>query len=201
MPVHILAVLGAARQVYGVYTTLKSFVEDEMATFLHDMGERQFDAAVQHLENGTRTPAMMSDYTLLAIGDLENAYRTFEASAPRGFRFFGQSVLGLNAMEERATAYEKACATVLLQSMCYKYRKDENNAKLYLDKAGQFFEEYAEARATVLFNKEKGQALMSYSDKYGSWRKKVKMPSDNEIRTPIDRLIDNERKQLKALFG
>jgi hypothetical protein len=114
MPVHIMAVLGTARQVYGVYTTLKSFVEDEMATFLRDMGERQFDAAVQHLENGTRTPAMMSDYALLAIGDLENAYRTFEASAPRGFRLRIRSALGPYAMEERATAYEKACATVLL---------------------------------------------------------------------------------------
>ena len=197
MPVHIMAVLGTARQVYGVYTTLKSFVEDDMAAFLRAMGERQFDAAVQHLENGTRTPTMMSDYTLLAIGDLESAYRAFEASAPRGFRLRVRSA----AMEERATAYEKACATVLLQSMCYKYRKDENNAKLYLDKAGQFFEEYAEARATVLFNKEMGQALMNYSDKFGGLRRKIKMPSDNEIREPIDRLINAEREQLKALFG
>jgi hypothetical protein len=201
MPVHIMAVLGTARQVCGVYTTLKSFVEDEMATFLRDMGERQFDAAVQHLENGTRTPAMMSDYALLAIGDLENAYRTFEASAPRGFRLRIRSALGPYAMEERATAYEKACATVLLQSMCYKYRKDENNAKLYIDKAGQFFEMYAEARATVLFNKEKGKALEYFSEKHGPLVQKGKMPSDDEIRAPINRAINAERKQLEALSG
>jgi len=104
-------------------------------------------------------------------------------------------------MEERATAYEKACATVLLQSMCYKYRKDENNAKLYLDKAKQFFEDYAEARATVLFNKEKGQALEYYSAKYGPLVRKGKMPSDDEIRAPIDRVINAEREQLEALSG
>jgi len=111
------------------------------------------------------------------------------------------SALGPYAMEERATAYEKACATVLLQSMCYKYRKDENNAKLYLDKAKQFFEDYAEARATVLFNKEKGQALEYYSAKYGPLVRKGKMPSDDEIRAPIDRVINAEREQLEALSG
>jgi hypothetical protein len=144
---------------------------------------------------------MMSDYTLLAIDDLENAYRTFEASAPRGFRLRVRSALGPYAMEERAAAYEKACATVLLQSMCYKYRKDENNAKFYLDKAMQFFKEYAEARATVLFNKEKGQVLTYYSDKYGPLVQRGKMPSDDEIRAPIDRVINAERKQLEALSG
>jgi len=197
MPVHIMAVLGTAGQVYGVYTTLKSFVEDEMATFLRDMGERQFDAAVQHLENGTRTPAMMSEYTLLAIGDLENAYRTFEASVPRGFRLRVRSALGPYAMEERAAAYEKACATVLLQSICYKYRKDENNAKLYLDKAKQFFEEYAEARATVFLNRE----ITYYSDKDGPLVRRGKMPSGDEIRAPIDRVINAERRRLEALSG
>jgi len=201
MPVHIMAVVGTVRQAYSAYTTLKSFVEDEMATFLRDMGERQFAAAAQHLENGTRTPAMMGDYTLLAIGDLENAYRTFEASAPRGFRLRVRSALSPSAMEERAAAYEKACAAVLLQSMCYKYRKDDNNARFYLDKARQFFEEYAKAKATVLFNREKGQALAYYSEKYGPLVQRGKMPSDDELRAPIDRMINAERKQLQALYG
>ena len=57
MAVDIVLVLSKAYQVYGLYNTLKSFMEDEMATFLHNMGERQFAAAVQHLENGTREPA------------------------------------------------------------------------------------------------------------------------------------------------
>lgn len=201
MPVHMMAVLGTVRQMYGVYTTLKSFVEDEMASFLRDMGEAQFNAAVQHLENGTRTPAKMSDYTLLAIGDLENAYRAFEASAPRGFRLRVRIALGPHAMEERAAAYEKACATVLLQSMCYKYLKDENNAKFYLDKAKQFFEEYAEARATVLFNKAQAEALEYYSFKDGPLIRREKMPSNAKIRAPIDRMINDERKQLEALSG
>jgi hypothetical protein len=197
MPADIVIVLNTVRQVYGVYNTLKSFMEDEMATFLHDMGERQFDAAVAHLENGARTPERMNDYVLLAIGDLENAYRTFEASAPTGFRVWVRKHVWGPGPEERARAYSNACATVLLQSMCYKYLKDENNARAYLNKAKQFFDEYAEAQKIILYHREIGQHLMLIEN----GRDISNLPSNDEIRRAIDHEMDGRRKELEALSG
>lgn len=199
MPVDIATVLSTAHKVYGLYAALKSFMEDEMATFLRDMGERQFDAAVQHLENGTTTPERMSDYTLQAIGSFEDAYRTFEASAPKDFRARARSLLSPVPAQEQSSAYAKACATVLLQSMCYKYLQDEQNANVYLDKAGQFFEKYAKAEKTVLYNREMGQVLTYKSEKYGALIKNQPIPSSADIKSAIDRKIDGQRKQLKAL--
>jgi hypothetical protein len=197
MPADLMIVLSTARQVYGVYSTLKSFMEDEMATFLHDMGERQYDAAVAHLENGTRTPERMNDYVLLAIGDLENAYRTFEASAPRGFRLrVRKHVIG-SGDEKQARAYGKACATILLQSMCYKYLKDENNAKAYLNKAKQFFEEYAEAEKAILYTREINWKLNLVENE----RDVSNLPSNDEIRIAIDQKMDERRKKLEAISG
>lgn len=62
---------------------LKSFVENQMVSFLGNMGEIQYASTIQHLENSQRTPTKRKDYVLLAIGDLENAYRQFDASAPK----------------------------------------------------------------------------------------------------------------------
>jgi hypothetical protein len=198
VPVDIAIVLSTARQVYGLYSTLKFFVEDEMATFLRDMGERQFDAAVQHLENGTRAPERMSDYTLLAIHSFEDAYRTFEASAPTGFRAGARSLLSPVA-QEQSSAYGKACAAVLFQSMCYKYLQDEANAKVYLGKAEQFFEKYAKAEKTVLYNRERAAVLMYQSRKYGPLIKNQPVPSIADTKAAVDREIDAQRKQLEAL--
>ena len=140
----------------------------------------------------------MNDYMLLAIGNLEDAYRTFEASAPRDFRLLVRKhVLGTGA-EERARAYNKVCATVLLQSMCYKYLQDEKNAEMYLNKARQFFEEYAEAEKTALYNREVGRFATLNSKKMGFPPKHI--PYD-AIRRAIDQKIDDSRKMLEAISG
>jgi hypothetical protein len=197
MPADLVVVLGVARQVYGAYGTLKSFVEDEMATFLRDMGERQYDAAVAHLENGTRTPERMNDYTLLAIDNLENAYRTLVASEPTGFRLWARKhVIGAGS-DKRAGTYSKACATALLQSMCYRYLKDENNARVYLDKAKKFFEEYAEAASIIEYR----HAINRKLGLVEAERDVSNLPSNDEIRMEIYQRMDEKRKALEALSG
>lgn len=107
MSADIVVVFNKAYQVYGYYKTLKSFVENEMGTFLQKMGEIQFSSAIQHLENATRSSERRNDYILIAIGDLENAYREFEASAPSGFkRFLRENVRGLRGLEEKGASLQ-----------------------------------------------------------------------------------------------
>jgi hypothetical protein len=82
--------------------------------------------------------------------------------------------------------------------MCYKYLKDENNAKVYLGKAGQFFELYAKAEKTVLYDAEKATRSMYQSRKYGPLIKKP-LPPIADAKAAIDQQIDAQRKQLEAL--
>lgn len=197
-------VLAKVHTVYGCYKTLQSFVDDEMGGFLRELGELHYDSAIQHLENGQRSRVRRKDYILLAIGDLENAYRQFEASAPTGFdrwlrefcfAFGGHKKRVFGGHKKRAQAYGWACATAALQSICYKYLTDRVNEKVYLERASRCFDEYADA-ARMWFYLENTSVYATLPEFTGT--PPVVVPGEEEIRKFDDR-IKKQRAQLQAI--
>lgn len=197
MSVSMRLVLEKASSVDGYSQTLSSFVENQMAAFLKSMREIQYHSAIQHLKDGKRTPGKRKEYVLLAIGDLENAYRAFEASAPKGLqRFLKEHLLSciFEGHKERSKAYERACATVLLQSMCYTYVGDSANSKVSLKKARDFFERYVEAEKRAFVKKH--TTVVPGLPRYSATKR---YPPSETLIKEFDERINGYRKKLEAL--
>jgi hypothetical protein len=129
--------------------TIREIVEDQMGDFLTLVGDTNFAAAIQHINNSRIADHSPEAELVLAVGDLEDAYQAYLKAARE--RLIDRILLSrfIPTLSKRMERYEKMCSCALCLSMLYKRLDQTQLLEEYLKKTVGTFQIYISLDAKI----------------------------------------------------
>jgi tetratricopeptide (TPR) repeat protein len=170
---------------YGYYKTFTGIFATQLSDFLASVGDSQYRAALNHLENAKEVTGQdRREQYVLAVGALESATQLYLDSVPRGFKAFASAVSGGHG---EAMGYLGAAETATLAATCYKNMGNPKLAKKYILRAKEYFDQYVPAE-------------LQYQQRTKVWNNGgVPAPRINELNREKERIKEEAKTFNKVL--
>jgi hypothetical protein len=141
MSVELLQCFTTLKSGVETLTGLRDFVEDQLASFLHEVGLTQFNAALRALSDASKGRDIRREVES-AITHLRSAYYTFLRAGES--TWFKRIVSSFWGTQNRPNSYKDACLSCILIAICYKYLQENSLVQDYLSDAKKCFSNYSE---------------------------------------------------------
>nr|WP_320010570.1 hypothetical protein [uncultured Desulfobulbus sp.] len=146
MALEYAIILKQLLQVTKSINLVNHFAEDQLVSFLREIGYQEYRVAIRLLEDSRQSNRPVREIEL-AVGKLQLALERFMSTVSDDWlRKFGDflAVMTLRGGLRQIKGYKKASETSLIISMCYCYLGAEKLSRKYGEIALECFEKYAE---------------------------------------------------------